>query len=283
MMATEHGRALVAGVAILVVAAFVGWFLVGDARDGLSVPAGSPAPVPDRDPADPGATARSGPPEGPVTQRKSTRPDTPALRGFFTPAEARAYLWLGAREDGGDPPVLDPEAQESLSVMAPLLAAQPRTPGAGLPTVSRQGVQAIGEVDPAKRLRLEEFARRLRDGDTLPPEQICDLVDQVGTITRTAPGSHHLAGRGLWAVIRHQPGAPLHLVADPGADYCVRFEGPQIDRVRVDGGLVLPGRYYALGAGLSITSEVAVDVYIRPRTAVPAYHSAPLKVPQADA
>lgn len=52
--------------------------------------------------------------------------------------------------------------------------------------------------------------------------------------------------------------------------------------VRVNGGLVIPGRYYRITGQIEITAMAPIGVHIRPLAAVPSFHDHPLTLPSAN-
>jgi hypothetical protein len=100
-----------------------------------------------------------------------------------------------------------------------------------------------------------------------------DLVKQL-----TAPDA--------WVAIPYQPaqvgGKPLFIQNVSGAEYAIALYGSDFGSVRLNGGLVVPGRYYRIDGAVRIDSRVPVGVHIRPLTAVGPYYPQPLRIPTAD-
>ncbi len=89
-----------------------------------------------------------------------------------------------------------------------------------------------------------------------------------------------------WLAIPYQPalvqGQPLVIANQSGGDYAISLLGSDFGEVRLDGGLVVPGRYYRINGAATITSTVPVGVHVRPLTAVGTYYDQPLLLPSAD-
>jgi hypothetical protein len=89
-----------------------------------------------------------------------------------------------------------------------------------------------------------------------------------------------------WLAIPYQPaqvnGQPLVIVNSSGGEYAISLLCEDFGEVRLDGGLVVPGRYYRINGRTTITSTVPVGVHIRPLNAVGPYYDQPLIMPSAD-
>jgi hypothetical protein len=91
-------------------------------------------------------------------------------------------------------------------------------------------------------------------------------------------------GRNVWAAIQAEPGRSLPLrIADHGeGGHVVALFADEVGSLRLNGGLVVPGRYYRIQGTVEITSSAPVNVHIRPLSAVPDYHDGPLVAPSAN-
>jgi hypothetical protein len=89
-----------------------------------------------------------------------------------------------------------------------------------------------------------------------------------------------------WVAIPYQPaaagGQPLVINNRSGSGYAISFHGDDFGGVRVNGGLVVPGRHYRLDGSMQVTSDVPVNVHVRPLSAVPSYFEQPLQWPRAN-
>jgi len=290
-------------IAVSVVVAVVLVYVLAESawqvRRWWSIAMAPPGSV-DDDAEGPVAAEPLGPPGGPVVATAPPRIPEGArdADGGIVPAAARAFAWAGEVADGGDPAPLDDEAAEWLPVVEPLVAAQEREPGKGLATVTPQGIRrmlgappgfappAAAEADPAA---LRDLGRALGAGAAplAPgehPEHACDLVPEPGGVDLVDPGNQMIRGRGVWAHIDRGAGSPpLRLeLAEGAGGYAVSFHGEDFSRLRVDGGLVVPGRFYRIDGAITVGGPDPVAIHIRPLNAVPAYHQEPLLPPTAD-
>lgn len=181
------------------------------------------------------------------------RPTVPALTPAsdapfsFPAALARAYAALGLVRDGALPslPLLDAQAQ--------------------------------GFLDQARELLDQDHVRTAtpRPAGSAPdrsPTPIRGDLDKV----LTAPDA--------WVAIPYDPqrsaGQPLTIANKSGGDYGYCINGEDFGMVRVDGGLVVPGRFYRLDGRITITSAVPVGIHIRPLHTLGAYADAPRLPPR---
>lgn len=223
-------------------------------------------------------------------------PVAPAERGGFTAAEARAFALLGQFDDGviAKLPTVDGETQVAIERMRPLLDRQRLLPGEHRPTVTRNGTFAIAA--PARRAGTSAAAPRTASGEpsAAAPTRTdgaasadgatrLDLADTQGAVDLGADG-HVISGRNVWAAIRAEPGRGLPVrIADRGeGGHVVALFADDTGSLRLNGGLVVPGRYYRIQGTVEITSSAPVNVHIRPLSAVPDYHDGPLQAPSAN-
>ncbi|MFM2090215.1 MAG: hypothetical protein RLZZ127_704 [Planctomycetota bacterium] len=195
-------------------------------------------------------------------------------------ALARAFAAAAARRDGRPhPPVADPEAM-ALAADADLLAAAEPPPLAGpalpIPLPGGAEVRPLGDPAPAARtnpdaVRLAADLRRLPPpGPRQPPAVVGDLRRKV--IVR-APA----VAMVVWdpATV---PG-PIEISDRSGGGHGIRFDAMDVSGLRLDGGLVVPGRLYRLDGRARIDSDVPVRIEIRPLAAASAYWEGPLVIP----
>ncbi len=265
----------------------------------LSVP---PAPSPAPPPAVPPSEAERSPPAaegvrrgadgGPLFKLAASSPGGQDEERDFSAAAARAYAWVGLEADGYAPGGLDPDSWCLVPDMRGFLTAQPRRSGLGLATITPRGVHAVvggagdvcGDADAMQRLSRE---MALGDCDLAAgryEERHFELVAQPGRIRRQGE-RQELSGPGLWAVIRRPVGTPPTTIVAPEAHpYALAIDGEAIDfgEIRLDGGLVVPRRFYAVTGAVRVSGDGPCTVRIRPLSAVTAYHPEPLRPPSAD-
>lgn len=241
----------------------------------------------------------------------------PALR--LTPALARAYAAAGALMDGRrrDLSGLDPIALAELGHAEELLSYATAQSGQRLPTRLGDGTtMQIGSgaalpagppAAPAAGPGATTGASARR-GDAGAPGAGAPAPGPGAGAPSAALGDAAVAsslaaqGRqpipvsggttkqstlpGAWLAIPYQPalvqGQPLVIANQSGGEYAISLLGDDFGEVRLDGGLVVPGRYYRINGTATITSTVPVGVHIRPLTAVGTYYDQPLIVPSAD-
>lgn len=218
-------------------------------------------------------------------------------RGAFSPVEARVYALLGQVADGILPalPVLDDDAAIACIRMRKVLERQRLVPGENRPTVTPEGTFSI----PARQTPAVSTTDSRKAGTSpVPPahggtnttpvaavaatsvQRELDFVAQPGSVTRT-PEGQVISGRGVWAAMRAEPGInlPLRILDHGDGGYVIALSGPDFATVRVNGGLVVPGRFYQIQGMVEISAEAPVNVHIRPLNAVPNYHPEPAITP----
>lgn len=202
----------------------------------------------------------------------------PAARPRATPtrdrALARAYAALGAADDGDRVALdaLDDEARGRLDDARLLLDVGARAASTASATdgsATRSGPTGPapdGASGAAGAMRLDlgravDARRALRTGDEGP----------------------ELLERGVWAKSSFRPDRVRRLVITDrtGGGYAIRLHGADFATVRLDGGLIVPGRFYAVAGEAVITGEAACTVDIRPIEAVPTTH-VPIRPPQGN-
>jgi len=259
-----------------------------DDREWVPEP-GEPA-VPDRPPVPPKES-----PDGPGTMRLPQGEPAPLPENLvFDESHARAFAWLARQAAGDAPTPLDRAAAERLPLMRELFARHQPRRGRALALVSPAGVFTVagpfpdGTFPPQRdEAFLQELAERLGDGGPIPEREGVDearrflLVKQVGAVRNEAEGRRVVAGPGVWAALRRPAAAPPTTLAVEGdAAYAVSFHGEDFGTVRLDGGLVAPGRFYRV-EGTAVITGGPVGIHVRPLETVPAYHEAPVIPPEA--
>ncbi len=199
-------------------------------------------------------------------------------------ALARAYAAVGAAELGDASALdrLDPEARERLDEARALLAAQPliTRAGAGAGAGSATGAPDQRGAASLARLRLRRERTAPRGGLVL---DLAHAVDPHEAL-RSTPAGPVLVEPGLWAKAAFDPSAQRQLVVSDasGGGYAISVFAGDFSTVRVDGGLVVPGRYYLVGGSAVITGTVPCTVDIRPLSALGSYAPQPARPPQSN-
>jgi hypothetical protein len=203
--------------------------------------------------------------ERPVTVRR----DDAAL--------ARAFAWAALQRAGGQAPPLDPIAQGHLPDAELLVAAEPPPfAGPALPAPGG-GLRAV-----------------MPDGDavTRPADDLAAIVDAFQRLPPPGPRvPAAVVGTGLHKVIR-SPGAVAMVTWDPadapgaldisdrsGGHHGLRIAAEDFGSVRLDGGLVAPGRLYRIHGRSRITADGPVRVEIRPLATAAAWWDGPVVIP----
>lgn len=235
---------------------------------------------------------------GPMQFTAPPGPIKPTDRGSFTAAEARAYALLGQLDDGVIErlPPLDGETQVAIERMRPLLDRQRLLPGEHRPTVTPNGTFTIAARKPrtstaapvsSARDDQKPSAASLTGGaqevSAAHVANHLDLAERPGTVDLTADG-HVINGRDVWAAIHAEPGRglPVRIADHSEGGHVVALFGDDAGSLRLNGGLVVPGRYYRIQGTVEITGSAPVNVHIRPLNAVPDYHEGPLQAPSAN-
>jgi hypothetical protein len=89
-----------------------------------------------------------------------------------------------------------------------------------------------------------------------------------------------------WFSVPYDPawtkGQAFELTNRSLGEYALRLEASDYGSVRLNGGLVVPGRYYHVNGTMTITGDVPVGVVIRPLGVVPSYFDQPVRPPSAN-
>ncbi len=89
-----------------------------------------------------------------------------------------------------------------------------------------------------------------------------------------------------WIAVPYDPvlvqGQPLELTNRSLGDYVLRVDAEDFGSVRLNGGLVVPGRYYRVEGTMTVTSDAPVGVIIRPLGVVHGYFDHPVRPPSAN-
>lgn len=231
---------------------------------------------------------------GPLSAIAPAGPATPVDLGAFSVPQARAYALLGEVLDGRKEqmPVLDKETQASLETMRQLLAAQTIRRGLGSPTVSAEGATtsvigggAAPTHDAGSTTAVPSASKDVatKPLDSAAAKKSLVLGNATGTVT-SADNLHTITGRDAWAAIKAQPGRglPLRIVDHGEGGHVIALFGEDFGTVRVNGGLVVPGRYYRINGSVEISGMVPLGIHIRPLNAVPSYQETVVTSPSAN-
>lgn len=229
------------------------------------------------------------PPEkaAPLTPRPQT----------IAPQLAQAVAAVGAYDDGRRATLDDvSEPIRALFDQARLLlASTPRLSAPGLPMRLPDGREMRLAPDPPRP-----------DGSatpTPPPpgspadrERARAVDGQLIARSRSVDGKLPAPTRGdvvkeilepdAWFSVPYDPaltkGQALELTNRSLGEYALRLEAADYGSVRLNGGLVVPGRYYYVNGTMTVTSDVPVGVVVRPLGVVPSYFETPVKPPSAN-
>lgn len=198
----------------------------------------------------------------------------------FSDAQARAFASAGLIADGLHTvvPHNDADVMRWWEWAEQAVADQPLQPGLGaLVRIGGQGMR-IRQV-PA---RAGGNTASEGDGAEVVADEQRQVVDirLPGTVTAT-PEGQRIEGEGVFAGLRIEPGDPPLRISDPGGQHAIRLHGDDFGPVRVNGGLVIPGRTYRIIGDIVIESAGPVGIDIVPLIAAPDYHDEPFFQPVA--
>lgn len=213
---------------------------------------------------------------------EATRPpvvlgDRPVTIRRDDAALARAFVWAALRRGGGDPPPLDPTAQAHLPDAELLVGAEP-------PPFAGPALPMPGGGFRSLPLAADAATRPPSDG-----EAIAAAFRNLPPPGPRMPAA--VVGTGLHKVIR-SPGAVAMVAWDPaeapgaleisdrsGGHHGVRIVAEDFGSIRLDGGLVAPGRLYRIHGRSRITADGPVRVEIRPLATAAAWWDGPVVIP----
>ena len=215
--------------------------------------------------------------------RRPSPPAVPAELHGIPLAEARAYAAVGSYADGRSPNVvLDAESTAARAQAEENLATQAPEPGAGRRQVLPGGVTMA--IAPRRKASGQRSAvvPTSPAGAAIAPASVPLEVTTIalpGDISRQ-DAAHVIRGRGVWAGINlHPDDGPLRIVDAGEGGYAFTCWASDFGTVRVNGGIVVPGRHYRIQGEVTITSAVEMGVDIVPLEAVPEYWNEPFTVP----
>lgn len=206
--------------------------------------------------------------QGPLYASHNPTPSTQSL--IWSPAQARAWAHLF----DGRP--LDPESQAAVPAMRLYLATIHPTSGLGYATVTPQGVMSLGA------LLTDDYNSLLKglSEPRLDTERRCHLIPTTGTIHSAGPGLQTVTGPGVWAAMEH-PGGTLQFTVSEGEEYALAFFCDDPGTLRLNGGLIIPGRFYSITQSATITGG-PTKIHLRPRSALKEWLEGPLVIPRGD-
>jgi hypothetical protein len=216
-------------------------------------------------------TPRIGAPGGPQrVVHDAARPEAvidPAARAL-----ARAVAAAGRAEDGEAEAerALDGSARAALPEAKRLLAtAKRRSPGTGDPASAMiaGGPDDRGSASPAST---GSAPGGVLDAGRAPDPRAALRETPDGPVLRRA---------GLWAKSDFRPSASRSswtIRNESGSAYAISVDAADFSAIRLDGGLIVPGRFYAVGAATTLASDVPCTNVIRPVDAIAVMYDSPL-------
>lgn len=224
----------------------------------------------------------------------------PPRHQVISAALARTVAAVGAYDDGRRPD-LDglPDIERALVDAARvLLAATPRRKAPGLPMVLPDGTVAGIAPDPRPRDDAANTPDSSQPGDpTLAERELARAVDgRLIARTLSSTGKAPTPTRGdrvkeilepdAWIAVPYDPalvaGEPLEITNRSLGQYVLRLDADDYGSVRLNGGLVVPGRFYLMDGTMTISGDIPVGVTIRPLGVVHGYYDQPVRPPSAN-
>jgi len=244
--------------------------------------------------------AATEPPATALRPAPATRPGQHPRHGVpetvATYALARAFAALGLAQ-AGDPSrlaTLDPNAKDRLDDARILLLETPlyARPHAGADDRAAAGQGAAGAVTsgaataPGAGAASAVVAGATAGSHAASGPMTLDLAQAVApqqALRETPEGPLLIAG-GLWAKVLYNPALQQQLVItnSSAVGYAIAIYASDFSTIRLDGGLVVPGRYYQVDGHSVITGASGCSVDIRPLAVVPAFSLSPAQLPHGD-
>ena len=200
---------------------------------------------------------------------------TPASSSI-SPALARAVAAVGAFEDGTRDSLadLDADTVSFIDQARLFLASVPRRSAPGLPmrlpggaTMRMPPDRTLGRelLTPSAGKPIEDQRAQIVDGMLVPRRF---TADGKLPIPITGDLIKDLAEPDAWIAIPYRPeavaGETLHITNHSGGQYAVCLEADDYGTVRLNSGLVVPGRFYLIDGTMIIRGAVPIGVIIRP-------------------
>ncbi|MBA3707839.1 MAG: hypothetical protein H0W83_03340 [Planctomycetes bacterium] len=211
-----------------------------------------------------------GAPGGPLRESTGSGPvdSEPALRAL-----ARAVAAAGQADDG-DPSALEVLDREAAAELAPARRLLASSPMRSSPMRSATAPPPLtAGSDPG------DIDRTAASGTSPGGRLDAGRAPDPRTALRDTPDGPTLNAGGVWSTTTFTPTSERHAWSirnDSGHDYVISVEAGDFSTIRIDGGLVVPGRFYRIGATTAITSSVPCTVVIRPLEAVNRFHDRPM-------
>lgn len=231
-------------------------------------------------------------PPRPRTTPSPLPPRTTAL----PQALGRAVAAVGAYDDGRRATLDDlaPDVAAVVEQARMLLAGVSRRAAPGLPMRQADGSEARIEPDPPPRG--QHRPTPIEDGSLAARERARAVDGRLVARTLATAGRLPTPVRGdlakelveadAWIAVPYDPrltqGQALTLTNRSLGGYVLRLDADDYGTVRLNDGLVVPGRYYLVQGTMTITSDVPVGVIIRPLGVVHAYDERPVAMPTAN-
>lgn len=200
----------------------------------------------------------------------SKRPQSSTRSILWTPDQARAWAHIFTGQ------TIDANAQKHIPFLKAFVPRVVVTPGMGYATVTPQGILSQGTLPEGNAQELLKGLSTAR----LDHERQCHLVPNPGAVTSPDPQHHEVTGPGVWASWDH-PGGDLVVRVPAEEEYAVAIFCDDPGAVRLNGGLIIPGRFYRIDQTTTITGG-AVKIHLRPRSCLKQFIEGPLSVPASD-
>ncbi len=208
-------------------------------------------------------------------------------------ALARAIAAVGQYLDGHNIDLnnLDKQAFAQVELARILLAGEPRLSAPGLPmrlpdgSVMRMGPDKSNDApEPAKQTDLvSDTGARIVDKHLIPRR-----LDKSGRVPIPVVGDHKksLIEPDAWIAIPYDPalvaGTPLEIHNNSDGKYAISLQADDYSSVRLNGGMIVPGRFYQLDATTVISGAVPIHITIRPIGVLHGLYEKPIRPPQAN-
>jgi hypothetical protein len=230
-------------------------------------------------------------PQLPAAVMAEQRGIIPASPQIISPALARAVATVGQVEDGrlADLSGLDEQAMAYVDYARVLLAGVPRRAAPGLPMrlpdgmTMKMGPDKLNEIPESPNPPVRDSHARIVDGHLIPRR-----LDISGRVPVPTIGDLHkeLIEPDAWIAIPYDPalvtGQPLQIINRSGGLYAVSLHADDFSTVRLNGGLVVPGRFYQMDNTTVISGAIPVGVTIRPIGVLHGLYEQPIRPPQAN-
>jgi hypothetical protein len=224
-------------------------------------------------------------------------PSTSATRPIASDL-ARAVAAVGAFDDGRRTTLDDlPAAAHAFIDQARLLLMNsPRRAGPGLPLRQPDGTEMRIAPDPVRSGEagsvpvFPEGSPAARERARAVDGRLVSRAITISGNRSPVPIRGGLAKEILepdaWIAVPYDPalvaGQPLELINRSLGRYVLQLDAEDYGSVRLNGGLVVPGRFYLMNGSMTITGDVPVGVMIRPLGVVHGYYDQPVRPPSAN-